>query len=695
MSRIKIIILALFLLSIINATSAFSDEPSKAGETLDPILEEIRWLQAESIITIATKSILPVSRAPGIATVITAEQIKQMGFRTLVDVLKIVPGFDVSMNNIGNRNITVRGMEFSTSQRVKLLIDGHSVNDPWDGGAMNTFNDLVVENIKRVEAIRGPGSALYGKNAFVGVVNVVTKDTEDIDGFQWTLSGGSFDTQNYNMLLAKEYGDIKISGFFDWFDTEGFSRTIEQDTIFMKPFSMSPGRSQNEKEKTDLNLKLSYKNLEFKGKYMKKRREGYIGINSVLNDESMLKETYIFGELVYKLSLVERLGMISKVYYDQYNNDSFHEAFPDGYTDSFARVYPSGFEGLTGTKHRTIGFDNQFNYDVFDGNRLTLGFQYEWINQNDVRSTKYTFDPSALFGPISPPRSFSHTFPFTRDGATRQIWSIYLQNEWSITDDLDLTVGVRHDQFTRFGGTTNPRFGLVWRFIEDAHLKFLFATAFRAPNFSEMFLLNQPVIEGNTNLDPEKINTYEFEIGYNFTKRISGRLDFFFNRARDLIELTPQTGSSLRKYQNRSGARIKGVEAEIRAAFGGNNYAYANYTYQDAEDTGNRERLPDVPVHKANFGINMGLWKYANAHLNTFITGRRPRESGDTRSDLPSHALVNLTLIGKNFMDNFEIRGSVFNLFDKGYDDPSPTTGAPSDRPQPGRSFMVELRYEF
>ncbi len=91
----------------------------------------------------------------------------------------------------------------------------------------------------------------------------------------------------------------------------------------------------------------------------------------------------------------------------------------------------------------------------------------------------------------------------------------------------------------------------------------------------------------------------------------------------------------------------------------------------------------------------MGLGEYVNAHLNTFITGRRPRESGDTRSDLPSHAITNLTLIGKNILDNFEIRGSVFNLFDKGYDDPSSTTGAPSDHPQPRRSFMVELRYEF
>ena len=138
-----------------------------------------------------------------------------------------------------------------------------------------------------------------------------------------------------------------------------------------------------------------------------------------------------------------------------------------------------------------------------------------------------------------------------------------------------------------------------------------------------------------------------------------------------------------------------GVEAEIRASFGSDNYAYANYTFQDAEETRDRNRSADVPIHKANLGINVGFWKYANAHLHTFISGPRPREDGDTRRDLPSHALVNLTLIGKNFMDNFEIRGSVFNLFGHGYDDPSPKETVPTDYPQPRRSFVVELRYEF
>ncbi|MDR4497359.1 MAG: TonB-dependent receptor [Candidatus Scalindua sp.] len=699
--------MTLFLSSFLVSMIFTSRNSCAQEQNIETGLEELFAIfTEEEIVVSALKNPRTVSKSPAIMSVVTAKQIKQMGFRTLTDVLKIIPGFDISMDRTGEKDIGVRGILKKTSEIVKLLIDGHSVNDPFTGGASFNFDDLVVENAKRIEIIRGPGSALHGQNAFLAVVNVITKDTEDIEGFQWTLSGGNFDTQNYNMLFGKELGNLKISGFFDFLQTEGFSEMVDQDILFPRSFSKSPGRSQNKKEKTDLNLKLSYKNLEIKGKYMKKRREGYIGIGDALNDNTNLKDTYLFGELVYKLPVGEKLSITPKVYYDQYNFDPLFEQRPDGFVGPFLNpsglpsigFYPDGMEGSTRFKERTIGFENQINYNVFQGNELTFGFQYEWIHQHDIKSEEFTFHPLTL-APLPEPMDFSDTLPFTRK-VTRQIWALYLQDEWNITDEIDLTVGVRHDQFPRFGGTTNPRIGFIWRFVEDAQLKLLFATAFRAPTFQELFLINNPVVIGNPNLDPEKVNTFEIGLGYNFTKHIRGNVNYFYNRIRDRIVVG--SGGRPQQFVNSGGARIKGVEAELKADFGNNNYFYANYTFQDAEETRTRSRLADVPIHKANFGINIGFWKYVNANLHTFISGPRPRQSGpiptidgDTRADLPSHTVVDLTLVGKNFIDNFEVRTSIFNLFDKGYDDPSPKNTVPTDYPQPERSFIVELRYSF
>ncbi|MFQ5714405.1 MAG: TonB-dependent receptor plug domain-containing protein [Candidatus Scalinduaceae bacterium] len=678
------ILFSLLSFMLFNLVSSFAQDEETGLEEMFAIFTE------EEIVVSALKRPSTVLKSPAIMSVITAKQIKQMGFRTLTEVLDTIPGFDISMDETGERELAVRGILDNNSQKVRVLIDGHSINDPWRGGISWNFDDLVVENAKRIEVIRGPGSALYGRNAFLAVVNVITKDTEDIDGVQFTGSGGAFDTQNYNMLFGKEYGDLEISGFFDFFDTKGFSEEIERDILFPNTFSQSPGRSHNRKEKTDLNLKLSYNNLEVKGKYMKKRRRDYIGVGNALNRDTKLRDTYIFSELVYKLALGEKLNITPKIYYDQYNFDPLFEQRPDGFVNSGGQPFPDGLQGKTRFKQRTIGFENQLNYKVFEGNELTFGFQYEWMHQHDIKSSEFTFIPNT-FAPLSSPQDFSKDLPFTRR-VTRQIWALYLQDEWNIAKDIDLTVGVRHDNFTRFGGTTNPRFGLIWRFMENAHLKLLFATAFRAPNFQEMFLINNPQREGNPDLDPEKINTYEVGLGYNFTKHIRANINYFYNRIRDRIIL--DTSSIPNKFKNMGGARILGVEAEVKADFGNDNYAYANYTFQKADNT-DRNRLPDVPVHKANFGVNVGFWKYANANLHTFISGPRPREDGDTRADLPSYALVDLTLIGENFLDNFEIRGSVNNLFDKGYDDPAPKNTVPTDYPQPERSFVVELRYQF
>jgi iron complex outermembrane receptor protein len=672
----------------LNPVNSFGQDEETGLEEMFAIFTE------EEIVVSALKKPRTVSKSPAIMSVITARQIKQMGFRTLMDVLKIVPGFDISMDETGEREIAVRGVLDDASQKVKVLIDGHSINDAWRGGATWNFDDLAVENAKRIEVIRGPGSALYGHNAFLAVVNIITKDTEDIDGFQLTTSGDTFDTQNYNVLFGREYGDLKISGFFDYVGTEGFSEMIEQDVLFPASSSKSPGRSKNRKEKTDLNLKLSYNNLEIKGKYMKKRRKDYIGVGDALNDETIIRDTYIFSELIYKLHLGEKLNMTPKVYYDQYNYSPFFEQRPDGFVGPiavppFTATFPDGIKGQLRFKQRTIGFENQLNYKVFEGNELTFGFQYEWIHQHEIKFSKNTHPVSNVV--LAGLTDFTHDLPFTRR-VTRQIWALYLQDEWNITNDIDLTVGVRHDNFTRFGGTTNPRVGLIWRFIEDAHLKLLFATAFRAPSFQELFLTNNSVKVGNPNLDPEKINTFEVGLGYNFTSHIRANINYFSNRIRDRIVV--DTGSP-KRFQNSGGVRIMGVETELKADFGNDNYAFANYTFQDAEETRERNRLPDVPVHKANLGVNVGFWKYANANLNTFISGPRPREDGDTRRDLPSYALVNLTLIGRNLIDNFEIRGSVFNLFDKDYKDPAPVNTVPTDYPQPERSFMVELRYQF
>lgn len=123
------------------------------------------------------------------------------------------------------------------------------------------------------------------------------------------------------------------------------------------------------------------------------------------------------------------------------------------------------------------------------------------------------------------------------------------------------------------------------------------------------------------------------------------------------------------------------------------NYLFMNYTFQDAEDNRDNE-LPFTAKHKGNFGVNVHHWKYINTNLSTFVSGPRSREADDTRDDLPAYALLNLSVIGKNFFKTMEVQGTVFNLLDKDYSDPG-STSIPDDLPRPGRTFFVGLSYQF
>jgi outer membrane cobalamin receptor len=135
---------------------------------------ELFWDPAELIVS-ATRTPKRLSQAPALATIVTAEQIRRMGASTLLDVVRRYPGFDVSINNIGNQVINVRGLRSYHGEKVLVMIDGHRVNESHSGGTAWTFSDLTLDNVERIELIRGPGSALYGENAFAGVINVLTK----------------------------------------------------------------------------------------------------------------------------------------------------------------------------------------------------------------------------------------------------------------------------------------------------------------------------------------------------------------------------------------------------------------------------------------------------------------------------------------------------------------------------------------
>jgi outer membrane receptor for ferrienterochelin and colicins len=168
---------------IIMSVLFFSVTTAQGAENAEEDLANIYG--GDTLTSIATGTQKPLHLAPAVASVITAEDIKNMGATTLDEALAMVPGVHVSVSPLKdlNSSYSIRGIGSGFDPQVLVTINGIPVRDPYTGGRINTYR-LPVANISRIEVIRGPGSAMFGSDAFAGVINVITKSADEIDGLR-------------------------------------------------------------------------------------------------------------------------------------------------------------------------------------------------------------------------------------------------------------------------------------------------------------------------------------------------------------------------------------------------------------------------------------------------------------------------------------------------------------------------------
>ena len=204
LANIWLIVVVTFILCIF--TLAAAEEESAEQLTDEQKMEEVRgyfeseyqeedYFRADRLLMSATGSMKPVHKAPSVSSVITAEDIEKMGAVTLDEVLETVPGLHVAPSSWNRLNSTfsIRGIHTGQNPEVLLMLDSIPITDNLSGSRPNFFKISVV-NISRIEVIRGPGSAVYGADAFAGTINIITKDGQEIDGVSTGIRAGSFNT---------------------------------------------------------------------------------------------------------------------------------------------------------------------------------------------------------------------------------------------------------------------------------------------------------------------------------------------------------------------------------------------------------------------------------------------------------------------------------------------------------------------
>lgn len=657
------------------------------------------FMEEQDLVT-ATKRPTPLRKAPAIATIITADEIRNMGARNLLDVLKMVPGFGISINEFNAMMVEVRGIRTATSEKILVMIDGHSLNRNINGSALyRAIGMLPMENIRQIEVVRGPGSALYGSNAFVATINIITRTAEEIDGLELKSGGGTSDSYKANLVGGKQIGDkLAISGSLDHYQTNGPRLMVGADTLSGSPFaSRAPGPADLSEKQTEAFVKIGYGDLSFRGQYLTKKQGMNVGIVSALTDDSSKTQVdNYWGELAYHLHLSDTFSANMKLSYDYYEQDPTMKIYPDG----FRGLFPGGMIGKPLVKDRTMGGELQVDWDIFAGNHLIAGVSFEEMRQYDTRQL-------GNFNPLTgAPLSSVQEVANWNKNATRRIVAAYLQDEWQLPWNLNLTTGLRYDHYSDFGDTINPRAALVWNFLENADLKLLYGQAFRAPNFVELYNINNSALIGNPGLKPEKIQTYEASLAWRLNRFLAANLNYFYSTITDQIGWLPSTTAGQPAINANIGkTETQGIELGANGAYGTDLYWKLAYTWQDPRDATSGRRLPYVPSHRVSGSINYAPNKYVNLHTDVLWTGSRPRDTGDTRPDVPAFATVDLAVTLKNFYRTLEIQATVRNIFDQRYRDPDSSGGnvnlartgpkVPGDFPREGISAFVTASYKF
>ena len=676
----------------------------------------------DSFISIATGRNKLITKAPAVASIITAEQIERSGARTIDEVLESVPGLHVSSSSTRLSPVySMRGIRTDRNPQVLVLVNGVATTNLYFGDR-GPVSSMPTHAVSRVEIIRGPGSAVYGADAFAGVINIITKNAEEYDGLTTGARVADFGETDVWVSYGKTEG-IDVAFSLQASTTDGDdNRKVDSDTqtVFDTAFagtpfatmaSLAPGSFDTSQDRVDINFELSDEkwSLRYWSRHISNLGSGP-GVALALEPggDADIDDYLIDFTLEDLLDTNSWEGDLQFSYYDV-NTKSESTLFPSGTVlpiDANGNVNPvAGFptlftDGLIGNPEV---YEQRFGVDfaVFSKNlethqlRLAIGASTSQLEPKESKN----FGPGVAVGVLTDVTGTPFIFVTSED---RDVMYVSVQDEIKIASDWELTAGVRVDDYSDFGTTTNPRLALVWDTSRRLTTKFLYGRAFRAPSFAELYAINNPIVLGNEDLDPEIINTYEIAFSYRSGVNSQLGLNIFHYEIEDLIEFVTQpSGASVA--QNSGDQTGEGIEFEWSYEATKALKILGNVALISVEDDNTGEEAANFPEEQAYLQLDWLIAKDWVLVPQIHYVGSQKREQGDPRDDLGSYTLVNLALTS-NFGEKggFRWQIGVNNLTDEDYADPSPYEGGvpsgsfmPDDFPAEGRQYYAMGQYTF
>ncbi|NOJ96431.1 TonB-dependent receptor [Corallococcus coralloides] len=711
---------------------ADSRASSSSRSTLD---DDLALYSAEDVLAVTTLQEEAVRTVPAIGASFNRAQMIALGARTVEDVLDVVPGVSVSRDVQGFHRTAIRGLR--NDAEVLFLLDGHRLNNFFDGKALM---NLPVENLERIEVIRGPGSAVYGAGAFQGVVNLVTHHA---DGVRGAITTGGVPRDDGRLALATDghlsaahtTGDLRLFADLDLWTQEGDSLVIDHDALDdesvaqgLRDVDQPAGRTRDGRFFVNAGGGVSYGldsagRLGVTARYLSEKRDALVGLFDTVGNDSQLSWDVLLADLTWDRPLADGGQVRARLGFDQQSTDRLFQLTPLDFRtgDGLDRLFPEGLQEQTRVTVRTVTASVDADFALAKENHLTLGFvaEQQSLSQYDY-TTNYTLDGRLRPSPAAP----EGLVDLTQGAASRRLTlGLSAQDQWTVLSALTLTFGLRLDatqlpdaeatgtlDATRMVVRVNPRVGLVIAASDALVLKALYGRAFRAPTPQELVEripdtdYNQGRFEGNPLLKPTTVDT--FELGMDLVQaagdtRVRVRANAFLQNFASPITPVDTSGNIVPLRNRELGVRVYGVEAEARLEASKRAVAWVNASLSRAQDLEVPEQsrlLTDVPQARFNAGVSMPLGDWLNLDVVVRSGAERRNNNRSTlelirRYEIPAYSLITAQLRTEPIWEHFEVTLYAQNLFDHDLRDdvprPDRVTGL---LPREGVSGYLTLR---
>jgi outer membrane cobalamin receptor len=647
--------------------------------------------------SLPTRTHQRVDEVPAIMTVITAEQIKQMGARDLKDVLVHIPGMQVGISAVGYPQLTFRGMSSHGSEKIKFMVDGHDVDITLTGGAALLFLNLSVDYIQKVEVLHGPGSALYGSDAILGVINIVTRRELKLDSAAITARLGSYDSQRYNLEYGHTYGALHLWSNMNYYNTNGADVSIAEDGLFgtiNEAISNAPGNTNEWTERTDFSFGFELGNWNLQGQYLNHSDGGFYNPGFSLSDETVIGREYFWSDLAWKDNFFdEQFTLQTKFIYNRYDHDYDVMQKPSGFRTG-PTTYTNGIRSISEAVVEDFGAEVQSDIYSIENHTITFGAEVKKTRLFDV-THHANYNPSPLAGIVD----VSDIFNWSNE-ADRTYYSFYGQEQWRITETIMATLGGRYDHYDDFGSAFSPSASINWQFHDEWNLIVTYGEAFRAPSFRELYKLpaGSP-LRGAPTLDPEKAKSWQAAMEWRPYSDLTLSLNGYWNEFDDTI-YTANLPAGAKMFASGSDSKTRGINltGQLRLPPSMPDITFlGSLTFIDAEDD-NGDEQEGVASLLGTAGLDWRFSQFWNLNLSCWYVGKVPLEESDPRDDVDDYLLSDLTLTGEGWlgkMPDLDIGISIHNLFDVHYAFPEHTGRIPDNFERPGITLDVWLKYSF